>query len=101
MRSALESWGEHVVRVALKTQQFGTHYADVPASHALAKLSPCAALVRPDRIVYGVAKLADAEQVLLDFRRFIPKCQCQFFPPRLLFVTNTCNSCYDCSRQEA
>jgi len=71
MNALLESWGGHVVRVSLKQQHLGTYHADVPPSHALSKLAPCAALVRPDRIVYGVSKLVDAEQVLLEFGRFI------------------------------
>lgn len=69
--SSLKTWDGHVVRLALKVQVLGTHFAELPASNALARLAPCAVLVRPDRIVYGVTKLDDAQKLLLDFGRFV------------------------------
>merc|ERR1712238_642474 len=71
-QAAVSRCGVHVVRLASSAAQGDCqHCVKLAASHEFVRHGPCAIMIRPDKFVYGMAKLSDANDLIAQFEQYL------------------------------
>jgi len=71
-QAAVGRCGVQVVRLASAAAQGDCeHRVKLAASHEFVRHGPCAIIIRPDKFVYGMTKLSDVSDLIMQFEQYL------------------------------